>query len=204
MPTMEHQWPVKLLYFGSHAKMIIQPKGSSRRTLPMPPTLPTLRTGIWWDYSSIVLRTGRCSTGCLRLEGEAVQALICPEIRSVSINGIQFYGSTSYYLSTTAQNATGTNTLTWGAYYQNIYNLPQAAILVRFVHNYLLSLIHFTGGATNAYSLGIFTPIFYREPERGVQTSCTSAPYYIPDVKLGYSTKSPCWGLLYSSIYRGV
>jgi hypothetical protein len=87
--------------------------------------------------------------------------LVCVPWTSFSVNGIQFYGNTSYYLSNTAANAAVTATLTWGANYQNIYNLP--------AYNYSGSLraqlwavpYSFSGGTlTNVYGLGVFSPNF--------------------------------------------
>ncbi len=88
-------------------------------------------------------------------------SLACPEITSVSVNGIQFYGSTSYQLSTTAANATGTNTLTWGAYYQNINYLPAGSYSGSLRAQLFAIPYSFSGGTiTNSYSLGIFNPNF--------------------------------------------
>jgi len=87
--------------------------------------------------------------------------LVCNPGNSISIDGIQFYGTPSYQLSTTAANTRETATLTWGAYYQNINNLPTGSYSGS-LRAQLYAVPHsFSGGdIINSYSLGIFNPNF--------------------------------------------
>ncbi|KAF0221282.1 MAG: Cna B domain-containing [Geobacteraceae bacterium] len=88
-------------------------------------------------------------------------SLVCQQSSGVSHNGIQFTGTTSYQLSTTAANATETATLTWEVYYQNIFNLPTGSYSGSLRAQLWAVPYSFSGGTiTNSYVLGTFTPNF--------------------------------------------
>jgi hypothetical protein len=87
-------------------------------------------------------------------------SLVCPGMTSTSSNGIQFYGPTTWSVSTTAANATETTTLTWEAYYQNINHLPTGSYSGSLRARLWAIPYSFSGGEVLNYNVGIFNPTF--------------------------------------------